>query len=103
MRSNLADNHKLDRVADRLSLTPRGLQRLLADEGTSFSEILDDERETLAKHHLAQKTRLPDIAALLGFAGASSFSRAFQRWTGTTRRPTAANAGAAIASECRTW
>ncbi|NJK33154.1 MAG: AraC family transcriptional regulator [Deltaproteobacteria bacterium] len=84
MRDNLAENHALDLVSDRLSLKPRALQRLLAEEGTSFIEILDDEREMLAKHHLAQKTPMPAIAALLGYACVTGFHRAFRRWTGST-------------------
>ena len=70
-------------VARRLATSPRSLQRLLAAEGTSFSELLADARLALARSYL-DEGRLPvtEIAFVLGFADTSAFSRAFRRWTG---------------------
>jgi AraC-like DNA-binding protein len=83
----------LDSVARRLAMSPRTLQRRLADCGVVFNDALDAMRFDAAKSYLAQ----PDIAGsevayLLGFAEPSSFNRAFKRWTGQTpteyrRRP----------------
>jgi AraC-like DNA-binding protein len=70
-------------LARRLATSPRSLQRLLAAEGTSFSDLLAEARLTLAKNYL-DEGRLPvtEIAFVLGFADTSAFSRAFRRWTG---------------------
>ncbi len=72
-------------VARRLGVSSRTLQRRLRGEGTSFKEVVDATRESLALHYL-RRTRLTatEIAFLLGFDEATSFFRAFQRWTGTT-------------------
>jgi len=70
-------------IARRLGMSPRSLQRQLAAEGTSFKELLDEARLTLARSYL-EEGRLPvtEIAFVLGFADTSAFSRAFRRWTG---------------------
>jgi transcriptional regulator GlxA family with amidase domain len=48
--------------------------------GTSYSELVAEVRIDTACHLLAESNqRIVDIAALLGFAGASSFSRTFVR------------------------
>jgi AraC-like DNA-binding protein len=70
-------------IAKRLGTSPRSLQRLLANEGTSFSELLADARLTLAKSYLEEgKLPVTEVAFVLGFADTSAFSRAFRRWTG---------------------
>jgi AraC-like DNA-binding protein len=70
-------------IAKRLGMSPRSLQRMLAGEGTSFTDVLAEARLTLAKSYL-DEGRLPvtEIAFVLGFADTSAFSRAFRRWTG---------------------
>ena len=74
-------------VARLLSLSPRTLQRLLNGEGISYSDLVDRRRCKAACEAL-EKTPEPiqDIAARLGYADASSFARAFRRWTGTAPR-----------------
>lgn len=74
-------------IAARLGMSPRNLQRLLANEDTSFKQLLEEARLTLARNYL-EEGRLPitEIAFLLGFADTSAFSRAFKRWTGTSPR-----------------
>jgi AraC-like DNA-binding protein len=75
----------VDRIASRLAMSRRTLQRRLGDEGHSFQGLVARTREQLARHYLAQ-TQLPhaEIAFLLGFEDPNSFFRAFQGWTGTT-------------------
>ncbi|MCA9701108.1 MAG: helix-turn-helix domain-containing protein [Myxococcales bacterium] len=75
----------MDNIARRLGVSPRTLQRRLRDEGTSFKAVMDTTRESLALHYL-RRTHLTatEIAFLLGFDEATSFFRAFQRWTGMT-------------------
>jgi AraC-like DNA-binding protein len=72
-------------VARRLGVSSRTLQRRLREEGTTFKAVIDATRERLARHYLG-RTQLSatEIAYLLGFDEATSFFRAFQRWTGTT-------------------
>jgi len=71
-------------IARRLGMSPRSLQRVLADEGTTFQDLLAEARLTLARNYL-DEGRLPvtEIAFVLGFADTSAFSRAFKRWTGS--------------------
>ncbi len=75
----------MNNVAQRLAVSSRTLQRRLSEEGTSFKTVVDDTRESLARHYL-RRTQLTatEIAYLLGFDEATSFFRAFHRWTGTT-------------------
>ncbi|RMF44769.1 MAG: AraC family transcriptional regulator, partial [Deltaproteobacteria bacterium] len=72
-------------VAKRLAVSKRTLQRRLADEATTFQIELNQVREQLARHYLAN-TDLPgaQISFLLGFEDPNSFVRAFHAWTGQT-------------------
>ena len=70
-------------IAEALHVSNRTLQRKLKDEGTSFIDLLQDARLSLARKYLAQPQRsIVEIAYLLGFSEPSTFSRAFKRWTG---------------------
>lgn len=70
-------------IARALHTSERNLQRRLADEGTSYKAVLEATRQTLALSYLADPAyTLGEITYLLGFAEASSFTRAFRRWTG---------------------
>jgi AraC-like DNA-binding protein len=78
----------LEHVAAALHLSTRTLKRQLAAEGSSFSELVDDERRARATFLLGSPDlSLKDIAGRLGYANLSNFTRAFLRWTGQT--PTA--------------
>ncbi|MBS7543287.1 AraC family transcriptional regulator [Ancylobacter oerskovii] len=72
-------------VARELGLEPRTLARHLARAGTTFEDIKDEVRFTVARELLAL-TRLPigRIAEALSYSANSSFDHAFQRWTGVT-------------------
>jgi AraC-like DNA-binding protein len=75
----------LERIADRLGLTPRTLQRKLQELGTSYNDVLDQLRRQLAVRYLREpRMAICEVAYLLGFSEASSFHRAFKRWTGLT-------------------
>jgi AraC-like DNA-binding protein len=70
-------------VARALGTSTRALQRRLASEGTTYVQLLDDTRRGLAVAYLGESRHsMTDIAYLLGFSGAASFTRAFRRWTG---------------------
>lgn len=72
------------RIARRMNLSERSLRRRLAEESTSYRQILDQVRETLARAYLSDTNlRVEDIAERLGYSDAANFSHAFRRWTGT--------------------
>lgn len=74
-------------VADRLCMSSRSLQMKLAAQGTSFQEILDSTRKSLAIAYMEQcKTTITEAAYLLGFSEVNNFTRAFKRWTGKSPR-----------------
>lgn len=80
-----ADWPGFDAVAASLRCSPATLRRALRQEGTSFQAIKDLIRLELARAALARPDLpMADIAAQLGFAEPSAFSRAFRQWTGTT-------------------
>ena len=62
-------------------LTPRTLHRRLLEEGTSFKEILEQVRHTLAVEYLkAGHLSIEEIAYTLGYTDMANFRRAFKRW-----------------------
>ncbi len=72
-------------AAAALCISERTLQRRLQDEGTSYQDLVDATRRDLAREYLAKdQMALGQIAFLLGFADQSAFTRAFQRWHGTS-------------------
>jgi AraC-like DNA-binding protein len=74
---------KAQTVAKALALSVRTLSRRLADEGTTFGEIVDQLRRSLALQYLKEPgMSLAQIAWLLGYEGSTSFNHAFRRWTG---------------------
>lgn len=75
----------LEHVAEQLRMSPRTLNRRLADEGTSHRAVLEELREQLARRYLQDpQLGVSEVAYLLGFSEASAFHRAFKRWTGKT-------------------
>jgi len=75
----------LARVAAKLCMSERTVQRRLALEGTHFRAIVDSARRDLAEQALGQGDTSADAMAWrLGFSEAASFYRAFKRWTGQT-------------------
>lgn len=75
------------RVADKLCMSARSLQMKLAAKDTSFQEILDGTRNSLALGYMEQSAiSITEAAYLLGFSDVSNFTRAFKRWTGKSPR-----------------
>jgi AraC-like DNA-binding protein len=76
-----------DRIARRLGMSGRTLQRRLREEGTTFAGVLDAARRERAMIFVAEaRLSSAEIAFLLGYAEPTAFFRAFRRWTGTTPR-----------------
>lgn len=76
-RTQLAD------LAQSLQMSPRSLQRRLAEQGHGFGTLLSQTRLQLAERYLAQnELELTEVALLLGYSEQSAFTRAFRQWTG---------------------
>lgn len=71
------------RIAKRLGVSPRSLQRHLAEAGVAYTELVERARENLARRYLDDpKIGLAEVGFLVGFADVSAFYKAFKRWTG---------------------
>jgi AraC-like DNA-binding protein len=66
------------------NVDPRTLRRQLADEGTSYRQLADEVRHTLAEPLLHAGLTVEQVADRLGYADAATFTRAFKRWTGVS-------------------
>jgi AraC-like DNA-binding protein len=83
-----------DRVSRRMGLSPRQLQRALADDGETFSGIVNDVRAGLAERYLGAGGRtLTELSQQLGFAAPSALSRWFRQQFGTSPSAWRAAAG----------
>ena len=72
-------------IADAMEVSPKKLQRLLAAEGTSFSEVAETVREKLAREFLSQPApQVGQVAGFLGYSGNAAFTLAFRKWTGVS-------------------
>ena len=70
-------------VADELDVHPRTLRRQLAEEGTSFRELLNEARSTLAVDLLCNVgLTVEEVSKRLGYSDTSTFCHAFKRWHG---------------------
>lgn len=76
---------QIDDVSAELAVSRRSLQRRLAEEGTTWLDVLNSARLRLAKHYLKTTTlSASEVSFLLGFEDPNSFFRAFRRWTDAT-------------------
>lgn len=72
-----------DALAERFNMSPRHLRRKLSEAHTSYEKLLDEVRMEMAMRLIqAGRLNLGHVALQLGFLNASSFTRAFRRWTG---------------------
>ena len=69
-------------VARELATSPRTLKRKLAEEGTSFSELVDGVQLARAVALLRSNLNVDEVADRIGYSDAANFTRAFRRWTG---------------------
>lgn len=72
-------------IAAIFSIHSRTLHRRLKSHGTSFQEMVDDCRFSIAKLMLEESDMShAQIAEMLGYSDTRPFSRAFRRWSGVT-------------------
>lgn len=75
----------IEATASEMGMSRATLYRRLKQEGVTFAQIVDGLRCQLASDYLAtRKVSVNETAYLVGFSEASSFVRAFRRWTGQT-------------------
>lgn len=71
----------LEAVARRLDLSPRTLQRKLANAEAGFGDLLDATcRELAMRYVLGTHLPIARIAQLLGYSESAAFTRSYQRW-----------------------
>lgn len=86
----------IEKVAGDLGMSRATLYRRLKDEGITFAALVDELRKRMASDYLAaRKVSVNETAYLVGFSEASSFVRAFRRWTGRTPAEYRASLGSA--------
>jgi len=82
---SLDDPPTMDETARRLHIDPRTLRRRLDAEDTSYRELTDEVRSTIAEELLgAAGLSVAQVASRLGYHDAAGFTRAYKRWTGQT-------------------
>lgn len=76
---------QLEQVAEHLGLTPQTLRRRLRKDGYAYNKLKEDTRRDMAVHLIGEnQLSVEEIAFQLGFSEASTFIRAFKKWTGVT-------------------
>jgi len=76
-------NSDIATVATALDIHPKKLQRLLDQEGTSFSQITDHVKRNLADRLLTHSDMpIGKVAAMLDYSSDRSFGLATRRWFG---------------------
>lgn len=77
----LPEGLQLSQVAQALHLSERSLQRRLSQRHSSWRQLLEETRRSLADHYLRDASlSLAEVALLLGYSEHSAFSRACQSW-----------------------
>ena len=77
----------IEQVAENLGVVCRTVQRRLAEQGQSFSSVVNGIRAELATRHVGESDRpLTEVAALLGFSAPSGFSRWYQAQFGCSAK-----------------
>jgi AraC-like DNA-binding protein len=79
-RALLAEAPRMPEIADLLGMHPRTLRRRLSEEGTTFDDLLDEVRRTMARE-LIELTDMPmsEVADALAFASPGVFTDWFRR------------------------
>jgi len=78
LSSHIALYSQADKLADALHMSRSTLYRKLKKEDTSFSELLDAERQRIFRKHPASNAT--KLAELLGFHDISAYYKASKRW-----------------------
>jgi len=80
-------NSSKQRVASEMAMSTSALQQKLAERRSSFQDLLNQVRQSLALAYMEQaQFSITEMSFMLGFSDTSSFTRAFRRWTGKSPR-----------------
>jgi len=72
-------------IADKLFISRQTLHRKLANNGTTYTDLIDKYRKNLAQTYLRDSSiTLDEISLLLGYSNTSAFHRSFKRLTGAS-------------------
>lgn len=83
LRSVHGEWTELDEIAAGLGTSGRTLKRRLNERGTSFKQISNEVRMTLAREYVATTVMSNnEISELLGYAQTPAFYRAYKNWFG---------------------
>lgn len=81
------DGTDIQHVAKALNLHPKKLQRLLKEEGTSYSAILDEVRQNIAARLLVESDiSINRLAQMLDYSSDRPFTTASKRWFGMSAK-----------------
>ncbi|WP_319535019.1 AraC family transcriptional regulator [uncultured Vibrio sp.] len=76
-----------ENIASHLSMHKRTLQRKLAQESTTYEQILVSERQVIVTKYLKDPNlKLSQISGLLGYSEQATFNRACRAWFDVTPR-----------------
>ncbi len=76
---------QLDEASAYMGLTEQTLRRRLKTDGYSFNKLKEDTRRDMAIYYIKQSDlSIEEIGFRLGFSEASTFIRAFKKWTELT-------------------
>ena len=76
---------QIDTLAETLAMSTRSLQRGLARQGLTYSQLLAETRIRRAAHWLENSDKpIAEIAFDLRYTDASNFTRAFRMQTGVS-------------------
>jgi AraC-like DNA-binding protein len=77
--------YSLEEMATLVGMSPRTLKRKLSEQGTAFSELLEQQQRERALMLLRSRNlSLEEVAERVGYSDVANFTRAFRRWTGLT-------------------
>jgi AraC-like DNA-binding protein len=93
----------LTQVARETNVSARTLKRRLAEQGTTYSALVEEYRRERSLLLLrSEGLSIEDVARRVGYSEAANFTRAFRRWTGVApkvyRRSSAAQFSKATSS-----
>ena len=75
----------IGQVASHLNMSQRTLQRRLKKEGYVYQTVLDNLKMEFAESYLKRPDlTIGEVAYLLNYVDASTFTRSFRRWVGKT-------------------
>lgn len=83
-RQLLSGSVSIAKVADELGMHQRTLESRLQEDQASFRSLVDQVRFETSKQLLRTGLPIGTIAESLQYANPGAFTRAFQRWSGTT-------------------